>query len=54
MDSGILVIVLEMLGDSRSTKQIVKISSILFLPGALFFLKAEELPGVECLDDVGR
>lgn len=43
MDPGILVIVLEALGDSESTKQISKISSILFLPGVLFFLKAEEL-----------
>lgn len=54
MDSGILVIVLEMLGDSGSTKEIGKISSILFLPGVLFFLKAEELSGLQCLDDLKR
>lgn len=38
-----LVIVLEMLGDFRSTKEIGRIFPILFLPGALFLLKAEEL-----------
>lgn len=54
MDPGILVIVLEALGDSESTKQIGKISSILFLPGVLFFLKAEELSDLQYLDDLGK
>lgn len=55
MDPGILVIVLEMLGDSGSTKQIGKISSILFSAWCtVVSLKAQELSSLQCSDDLGR
>lgn len=55
MDTYILVIVLEMLGDSEYTlRYIGKIFSIPFPPRAFIFLKAKELSGLQCLDDLGR
>ncbi|KAK2517456.1 hypothetical protein Q9233_013100 [Columba guinea] len=55
MDTYILVIVLETLGDSEYTlRYIGKIFSIPFPPRAFIFPKAKELSGLQCLDDRDR